>query len=107
MLVNVARKKRVQRRSADDASPADRSIHLTMPSAISCNSSIEAASQQLQLHLQPSYRLLDDAFVYIRRYENASVLIDDFRPMADGAAPCFYRDVGVAAVDICERNVVS
>lgn len=79
-----------------------------MPIIVSNVSSGAAAAgdTDLQLHLQPSQRLIDDAFVYIKRFENSSVLINDFHKLAEQIGGCFYRDAR-AALDLCDDGVVS
>lgn len=61
---------------------------------------------ELQLNLSPSHGLIDDAFVFIKRYDNASVLIADNRQLsAKEFGACFYRGAQ-SALDLCEENVV-
>lgn len=56
--------------------------------------------------LRRSKRLIDDAFVFIKRFENSSILIDDFHKLGQQFAPCFYRSEH-SAIDLCDETVVS
>lgn len=60
----------------------------------------------IDLHLQRSTKLLDDNFVFIRRDENHTQLIDDFDKLAERYSNCFYRNEN-SAIDLCDGNVVS
>lgn len=60
----------------------------------------------IDLHLQRSTKLLDDNFVFIKRDENETQLIDDFDKLAERYSNCFYRNEN-SAVDLCDGNVVS
>lgn len=95
-----------KRRSADQAD--DTAVHFSMP-VTGSNASTNADDDddnELQLRLQPSRRLVDDAFVYIQRFENTSVLINDYPKLAEQFGGCFYRDAR-AAMDLCADGVVS
>lgn len=90
----------------------DATVHLTMPihviprdSLPKCtNCSRNNEDNQLQLNLSPSIGLIDDSFVFIRRYDNTSVQIDYNRNQM--AKECFYRGAQ-SALDLCEENLVS
>lgn len=57
--------------------------------------------------LRRSKGLIDDAFVFIKRFdENSSVLIDDFHKLGEQLEPCFYRS-DHSAIDLCDDTVVS
>lgn len=58
------------------------------------------------LHLHRSNHLLDDNFVYIKRDENQTKLIDDYDRLADKYSNCFYRNEN-SAIDLCDGYVVS
>lgn len=60
----------------------------------------------IDLHLHRSTKLLDDNFVFIKRDENQTQLIDDFDKLADKYSNCFYRNEN-SAIDLCDGNVVS
>ena len=60
----------------------------------------------IDLHLQRSTKLLDDNFVFIKRDENQTQLIDDFDKLAERYSNCFYRNEN-SAIDLCDGNVVS
>lgn len=58
------------------------------------------------LRLHRSNHLLDDNFVYIKRDENQTKLIDDYDRLADKYSNCFYRNEN-SAIDLCDGYVVS
>lgn len=60
----------------------------------------------IDLHLHRSNKLLDDNFVFIKRDENHTQLIDDFDKLAEKYSNCFYRNEN-SAIDLCDGNVVS
>lgn len=60
----------------------------------------------IDLHLYRSNKLLDDNFVFIKRDENQTQLIDDFDKLAEKYSNCFYRNEH-SAIDLCDGNVVS
>lgn len=103
VLAHVARTQRT-RRSTDQSVTT---VRLSMPIIVTnVSTGAVADDAELQLHLQPSQRLIDDAFVYIKRFENSSVLINDYHKLAEQIGGCFYRDAR-AALDLCEDGVVS
>lgn len=60
----------------------------------------------IDLQLHRSTKLLDDNFVFIKRDENQTQLIDDFDKLAEQYSDCFYRNEN-SAIDLCDGNVVS
>lgn len=60
----------------------------------------------IDLHLHRSNKLLDDNFVFIKRDDNQTQLIDDFDKLAEKYSNCFYRNEN-SAIDLCDGNVVS
>lgn len=67
---------------------------------------ITTADSNINLEFQKAKHLIDGGFVFIRRYENSSVLIKDFDKLAEKYADCFYRNEN-SALDVCDGNVVS
>lgn len=70
------------------------------------SNSSDCESGGIDLHLKRSNKLLDDNFVFIKRDENQSQLIDDFDKLAERYSNCFYRNEN-SAIDLCDGNVVS
>lgn len=60
----------------------------------------------INLEFQKAKHLIDGGFVFIRRYENSSVLIKDFDKLAEKYSECFYRNEN-SALDVCDGNIVS
>lgn len=59
----------------------------------------------LKLHQTP--QLIDDSFVFIRRYANSSQLIENSHKLVTRLEKCFYHNEN-SALDLCdEENVVS
>lgn len=59
------------------------------------------------LHLRQTPKLIDDAFILIRRYTNSTELIEDSNEFAQRYANCFYSNEN-SALDLCDdENVVS
>lgn len=63
-------------------------------------------SDSIDLHLHRATKILDDNFVFIKRDENHTKLIDDFDKLANKYSSCFYRNEN-SAIDLCDGNVVS
>lgn len=64
------------------------------------------AGEIQELKLLKSHQLLDEAFVYIKRYENNSQFIENSGKLADKFTDCFYRNEN-SAFDVCDGNIVS
>ncbi|XP_031616412.1 A disintegrin and metalloproteinase with thrombospondin motifs adt-1 isoform X2 [Contarinia nasturtii] len=102
-LVNVKHKLRNQRSVRDI-------IHLQLNSgddALDTNHNRSNRSNcvhGIDLHLHRSTKLLDDNFVFIKRDENQTQLIDDFDKLAEKYSNCFYRNEN-SAIDLCDGNV--
>lgn len=60
----------------------------------------------IDLHLHKSNKLVDDNFVFIKRDENHTKLVDDFDKLVERYSNCFYRNEN-SAIDLCDGNVVS
>lgn len=75
-------------------------------SSCGCSSRIAHTDSNINLEFQQAKHLIDGGFVFIRRYENSSVLIKDFDKLADKYADCFYRNEN-SALDVCDGNIVS
>lgn len=63
------------------------------------------ASDGIDLHLQRSNKLLDDHFVFIKRDENKTKIIDDYNQLAEQYSDCFYHNEN-SAIDVCDGTVV-
>lgn len=59
-----------------------------------------------ELKLLKSHQLLDESFVYIKRYENNSQFIGNSEKLANKFTECFYRNEN-SAFDVCDGNIVS
>lgn len=59
-----------------------------------------------ELKLLKSHQLLDDAFVYIKRFENNSQFIENSEKLTNKFTDCFYRSEN-SAFDVCDGNIVS
>lgn len=70
------------------------------------SNSSDCESGGIDLHLHRSNKLLDDNFVFIKRDENQTQLIDNFDKLAERYSNCFYRNEN-SAIDLCDGNVVS
>lgn len=83
-------------------------IRLTLPADALRYENSDAKGQtedQLHINLQPSSGLIDDAFVFINRYENTTDIVDGYHKMANEIGSCFYRG-DLSALDLCESSVV-
>lgn len=69
----------------------------------SCSKQLDS---NINLEFQKAKNLVDSGFVFIRRYENSSVLIKDFDKLAEKYSDCFYRNEN-SALDVCDGNIVS
>lgn len=56
--------------------------------------------------LRRSKRLIDESFVFIKRFANSSILLDDFHKLGRQLEPCFYRTEH-SAIDLCDDSIVS
>lgn len=65
-----------------------------------------AADSSIHIKLHKSNRLLDDNFIYIKRDENTTILLDKFGKLAEKYSDCFYRNEN-SAIDLCDGYVVS
>lgn len=63
-------------------------------------------SSDINLKLHKSNKLIDENFVFIKRDENATTLVDNFDKLAERYLNCFYRNEN-SAMDLCDGNVVS
>lgn len=77
-----------------------------MKIAVNANHNDTSCVHGIDLHLHRSTKLLDDNFVFIKRDENQTQLIDDFDKLAEKYSNCFYRNEN-SAIDLCDGNVVS
>lgn len=57
----------------------------------------------LRLHQTP--KLIDDAFIFIRRFANTSQFIEDSHKLAERYQRCFYRNE-ISALDLCDNETV-
>lgn len=64
------------------------------------------AGEIQELKLLKSHQLLDEAFVYIKRFENNSQFIENSEKLANKFTECFYRNEN-SAFDVCDGNIVS
>lgn len=63
--------------------------------------------QTVKLKLQQTQKLIDDSFVFIRRFANTSQLIENSHKLVTRLEKCFYHNEN-SALDLCdEENVVS
>lgn len=62
--------------------------------------------EKLKLVFRKSNKLIDDNFMYIKRYGNSSELMEDYEKLVSKFDDCFYRNSN-SALDICEGNLVS
>lgn len=61
----------------------------------------------VNLRLRQTPQLIDDAFVFIRRYANSSQLIEDSHKLVAKLERCFYHNEN-SALDLCDDyNMVS
>lgn len=58
------------------------------------------------LKLHKSDKLIDENFVFLKRDENATTIIDDSNRLARLYENCFYRNEN-SALDICDDKIVS
>lgn len=65
----------------------------------------QANNIYIDLHLYRSNKLVDDNFVFIKRDENYTELVDDFHGLVNKYSNCFYRNEN-SAVDLCDGSMV-
>ncbi|XP_073811990.1 ADAMTS metallopeptidase stall [Musca autumnalis] len=59
----------------------------------------------VNLKLQQTPKLIDDAFVFIRRYANTSQLVENSHKLAERLEKCFYHNEN-SALDLCDGENV-
>lgn len=72
---------------------------------IGFNYNLDDNNQMVELKLRPSPKLIDDAFVFIRRLANATQLITDSHKLIARYEKCFYQNEN-SALDLCDQNAV-
>ncbi|XP_061401114.1 uncharacterized protein LOC133336856 [Musca vetustissima] len=59
----------------------------------------------VNLKMQQTPKLIDDAFVFIRRYANTSQLVENSHKLAERLEKCFYHNEN-SALDLCDGENV-
>ncbi|XP_011178053.1 uncharacterized protein LOC105209376 [Zeugodacus cucurbitae] len=66
---------------------------------------IKDNDQSVHLQLRQTPKLIDDAFVFIRRYANSTQFIEDSHKLAERYERCFYSNEN-SALDLCDDENV-
>ncbi|XP_017475926.1 PREDICTED: uncharacterized protein LOC108366127, partial [Rhagoletis zephyria] len=66
---------------------------------------IKDNEQSVHLQLRQTPKLIDDAFVFIRRYANSTQFIEDSHKLAERYERCFYSNEN-SALDLCDDGNV-
>ncbi|XP_054738435.1 uncharacterized protein LOC129244685 isoform X1 [Anastrepha obliqua] len=66
---------------------------------------IKDNEQSVHLQLRQTPKLIDDAFVFIRRYANSTQFIEDSHKLAERYERCFYSNEN-SALDLCDDENV-
>ncbi|XP_067632659.1 uncharacterized protein stl [Eurosta solidaginis] len=105
---------RVKRSDASSAVNAQSQIGATQPQAHAHIASkneevvsvqIKDNEQSVHLQLRQTPKLIDDAFVFIRRYANSTQFIEDSHKLAERYERCFYSNEN-SALDLCDDGNV-
>ncbi|XP_075165715.1 ADAMTS metallopeptidase stall [Haematobia irritans] len=75
----------------------------TMPPIVSVQ--IKDNDHLVNLKLQQTAKLIDDAFVFIRRSANTSQLVENSHKLAERLEKCFYHNEN-SALDLCDNDNV-
>ncbi|XP_049307736.1 uncharacterized protein LOC105226273 [Bactrocera dorsalis] len=84
-----------------DAQPQAASV----PSEDVVSVQIKDNDQSVHLQLRQTPKLIDDAFVFIRRYANSTQFIEDSHKLAERYERCFYSNEN-SALDLCDDENV-